>query len=114
MKAAVGETAVQRMPAVAGDEVAEALDGGERAEGGAAQAFGGEVGDGGVFGGLDAADADAGEHEANSEDRQGRAGEREHQVAGAEGGGAGDEHLDGAAASPWWPAGTLIRVAAML
>jgi hypothetical protein len=52
----------------AGGEVAETLGGGEQAECGAAQVLGGERGDGGVLGGLDAADADASEDERAGKD----------------------------------------------
>ena len=60
-------------------EVAEALDSGERAEGGAADLSFSVSGDGGVLGGLDQADADPGEDEPECEDgdRRNRKGEAE-------------------------------------
>lgn len=97
MKAAVGEVRVHSSPAIALAArlpglwtVASSPNAEPRRPSGARWATA-------ALGGLDAADTDSAEDEAEREERQAGAGERKHEVGGGERGGASDEHLGGAA-----------------
>lgn len=98
--AAFGETAVHSRPGDgAGGEIAEGLESGEQAERRAEDAGGGERGDGGMLGGLRAADGDARERERDRQQDQVRGGDGETEVRQQEQPGAGAEDQYGSAAA---------------
>jgi len=106
---------VQRSPAITlAPEVAEALDASEEAEGGAAHDDRGMCSHGRVFGGLDAADADAGEHEPWQQRRPGGGVVGEADVCDGEGDDTQGQDPGDTTRSVLRPAPRLVRVAVAL
>ena len=98
-----GPAGTERGPEQAGaeacGEVSEALHGGKQPERGAADVGGCLSGDGSVFGGFGAADADAGEDEPGGQSRPVGRVSSEAEVGGYERADADREHTDGVGAA---------------